>query len=87
MTHKKPSSNEAEKTDMTSNYLLRQADALINLSRATFDLTVAGRLRVLAAEFRVKAQELERDGRIPREFAPAKPLPAALTLHRCHRRA
>jgi hypothetical protein len=37
---------------MTSTYLLRQADALINLSRATFDLTVAGRLRVLAAEFR-----------------------------------
>jgi hypothetical protein len=28
---------------MTSTYLLRQADALINLSRATFDLTVAGR--------------------------------------------
>ena len=60
---------------MTSTYLLRQADALVNLSRATFDLTVAGRLRVLAAEFRVKAQELERDGRIPREFAPAKPSP------------
>jgi len=36
---------------------------------------VAGRLRVLAAEFRVKAQELERDGRIPREFAPANRTP------------
>ena len=60
---------------MTPNYLLRQADALLNLSRATVDLTVAGRLRVLAAEFRVKAQELERDGRIPREFAPAKHSP------------
>jgi hypothetical protein len=75
MTHKNPRLNEAEKTAMTSNYLLRQADALINLSRATFDLTVAGRLRVLAAEFRVKAQELERDGRIPREFAPANRSP------------
>jgi hypothetical protein len=75
MTHKNPRLNEAEKTAMTSNYLLRQADTLLNLSRATFDLTVAGRLRVLAAEFRVKAQELERDGRIPRNFAPAKPSP------------
>ena len=55
---------------MTSTYLLRQADALLNLSRATFDLTVAGRLRVLAAEFRVKAQELERDGRIPANSRP-----------------
>ena len=44
---------------MTSNYLLRQAEALLNLSRATFDLAVAGRLRTLAAEFRAKAQELE----------------------------
>jgi hypothetical protein len=69
--HKKALANEGETTDMTSTYLLRQADALLILSRATFDLTVAGRLRVLAAEFRVKAQELERDGRIPREFAPA----------------
>ena len=60
---------------MTSNYLLRQADALFNLSRATFDLTVAGRLRALAAEFRVKAQELERDGRIPRKFTPANHSP------------
>jgi hypothetical protein len=56
---------------MTSTYLLRQEEALLILSRATFDLTVAGRLRALAAEFRAKAQELERDGRIAREFAPA----------------
>ena len=60
---------------MTSNYLLRQAEALLNLSRATFDLAVAGRLRALAAEFRAKAQELEQDGRIPRELAPAKHSP------------
>jgi hypothetical protein len=56
---------------MTSTYLLRQEEALLILSRATFDLTVAGRLRALAAEFRAKAQELERDGRIPSEFAAA----------------
>jgi hypothetical protein len=60
---------------MTPNYLLRQAEALLHLSRATFDLAVAGRLRALAAEFRVKAQELERDGRISREFAPANRSP------------
>ena len=60
---------------MTSTYLLGQAEALLNLSRSTFDLTVAGRLRVLAAEFRVKAQELERHARVPREFAPANRAP------------
>ena len=64
---------------MTSTYLLRQADALLNLSRATFDLTVAGRLRVLAAEFRAEAQELERDGRSPPRIRARQPLPAALT--------
>ena len=73
--HKKALAKEGRRTDITSTYLLRQADALLNLSSATFDLTVAGRLRVLAAEFRVKAQELERDGRIPREFAPANRSP------------
>jgi len=56
---------------MTSSYLLRQAEALLILSRATFDLAVAGRLRALAAEFRAKAQQLEQDGRIPREFVRA----------------
>jgi len=42
---------------------------------STSPAPLAGRLRVLAAEFRVKAQELERDGRIPREFAPANHSP------------
>ena len=60
---------------MTSNYLLRQAEALLNLSRATFDLALAGRLRALAAEFRAKAQELEQNGCIPRELAQAKHSP------------
>ena len=58
---------------MTSNYLLRQAEALLSLSRATFDLAVAGRLRALAAEFRAKAQELEDGGHIPGEFARPSP--------------
>jgi len=41
------------------DYLRRQAESCLNLSRATFDLTIAGRLRALADEFRSKAQELE----------------------------
>ncbi len=40
-------------------YLLRQAEALIAISRATFDLTIAGRLRRMAAELQAKAVELE----------------------------
>jgi hypothetical protein len=60
---------------MTSTYLFRQAEALLILSRATFDLAVAGRLRALAAEFRAKAQELEQAARLPSELAQAKPSP------------
>ena len=60
---------------MTSNYLLRQAEALLNLSRATFDLALAGRLRALAAEFRAKAQELEQNGCLPGKLAPAEHSP------------
>ena len=60
---------------MTSNYLLRQAEALLNLSRATFDLALAGRLRALAAEFRAKAQELEQNGCIPPELVQPKHSP------------
>jgi hypothetical protein len=37
------------------NFLRRQAELCIALSRATFDLTVAGRLRTMADEFRSKA--------------------------------
>lgn len=46
---------------MISNYLRRQAEVLLSLSRATIDLGVAGRLRTLAVELRAKAQELDRD--------------------------
>lgn len=38
-------------------YLRRQAESLIAMSRATFDLTIAGRLRRMAAELQVKAAE------------------------------
>jgi hypothetical protein len=38
-------------------YLRRQAETLIAMSRATFDLTIAGRLRRMAAELQDKAAE------------------------------
>ena len=40
-------------------FLRRQAELCIALSRATFDLTVAGRLRILAEELRNRAAQLE----------------------------
>jgi hypothetical protein len=40
-------------------YLRRQAETLIAMSRATFDLTIAGRLRRMAAELQAKAAEQE----------------------------
>jgi hypothetical protein len=40
-------------------YLRRQAEVLIAMSRATFDLTIAGRLRRTAAELQAKAAELD----------------------------
>lgn len=40
-----------------SDFLRRQAERCIALSRATIDLTVAGRLRTMAADFRAKAAE------------------------------
>jgi hypothetical protein len=43
------------------NFLRRQAELCIALSRATFDLTLAGRLRSMADEFRAKAAEWEDD--------------------------
>jgi hypothetical protein len=52
---------------MISNYLRRQAEVLLSLSRATFDLGLAGRLRTLATELRAKAQEFERDGNLSPE--------------------
>jgi hypothetical protein len=38
-------------------YLRRQAEILIAMSRATFDLPIAGRLRRMAAELQAKAAE------------------------------
>jgi len=42
-------------------YLRQQAEVLIVLSRATFDLSIAGRLREMASELRTKAAEQESE--------------------------
>ena len=40
-------------------YLRQQAEILIAMSRATFDLGVAGRLRAMASELQTRAAEQE----------------------------
>ena len=42
-------------------YLRQQAEVLIALSRATFDLSIARRLREMASELRTKAAEQESE--------------------------
>jgi hypothetical protein len=44
---------------VSSAFLQRQAEILVAMSRATFDLTIAGRLRRMAAELQAKAAELD----------------------------
>ena len=49
-----------------SDFLRRQAELCVALSRATFDLTMAGRLRAMAADFRLKATQLDGEmGQLP----------------------
>jgi hypothetical protein len=43
------------------SFLRRQAEHCIALSRATFDLTIASRLRTMADEFQTRASQLEDD--------------------------
>jgi hypothetical protein len=46
-------------TETDINFLRRQAEHCVALSRATFDLTVAGRLRKMADELRARASKWE----------------------------
>jgi hypothetical protein len=46
-----------------SDFLRQQGEACLSLSQSTFDLTVAGRLRALARDFRAKARELDEEAR------------------------
>jgi len=53
---------------ISGTYLRRQADILIGMSRATFDLTIAGRLRRMAAGLQDKAAQdkvAEEDDPLP----------------------
>ncbi len=47
-----------------SEYLRRQADACLRIARNCFDLTSAERMRLLAADLRAKAAEIEQDDAI-----------------------
>jgi hypothetical protein len=49
-----------------SQFLHQQADLCTALSRATFDLTLAGRLRVMAGDLHRKASEWDEEG----DFSP-----------------
>jgi hypothetical protein len=51
-----------------SDFLRRQAEVCTALSRSTIDLTVAGRLRVIAAELHARAEE-EDDHQFPAPWA------------------
>ena len=49
-----------KKSSMVSGaYLRQQAEILVAMSRATFDLGVAGRLREMASELQTRAAEQE----------------------------
>lgn len=48
-----------------NDYLRRQAELCIAISRATFDLTMAGRLRDMAVGLQGKAAELEDEMGFP----------------------
>jgi hypothetical protein len=57
---------EGAKIMKVSDFLRRQAELCVALSRATFDLTMAGRLRAMAADFQIKATELDDEmGQFP----------------------
>ncbi len=45
-----------------AEFLRQQAETCAALSRSTFDLTVAGRLRAMAAELRAQAEEDDEEG-------------------------
>ena len=47
------------------NFLRRQAEHCIALSRATFDLTIASRLRTMADELRARAADWEHLDHMP----------------------
>ena len=60
------------------SFLRRQAEHCIALSRATFDLTIASRLRTMAEEFRARAAQWEDEiGHMPPQVVARNGAPAA----------
>jgi hypothetical protein len=48
---------------LEADYLRQKAEACYQLSRSTFDLSIAGRLRAIADDLQRKAAEIEREKR------------------------
>jgi hypothetical protein len=46
---------------LTAEFLRRQADNCVRVARQCFDLTASERLRIMAAELRAKADELDEE--------------------------
>jgi hypothetical protein len=57
---------------LDSDFLRRQAELCLNLSRATFDLVIARRLRTMAEELEAKAAALDDRMRVPAEDEPTR---------------
>ena len=57
---------------MSADYLRKQATTCLSWARECFDLEAARRLRLLAEEFRAKADEIEASTRFASE-SPAPP--------------
>ena len=56
-----------------AEYFRQQAANCLYLSRQCFDLNVAERLRVMAADFVAKAEEIEATGFVPVAVAARHP--------------
>jgi hypothetical protein len=50
---------------LTPEFLRRQAESCLLIARSCFDLRSAEQLRLMAAEFKAKAAEMECDERAP----------------------
>jgi hypothetical protein len=56
----------------TPEFLRRQAENCLRIARNCFDLTSAERLRLMAAEFQAKADEIDSDRPYrPHDFGPS----------------
>jgi len=56
-----PLSFKEEYSMVSGAYLRQQAELLIAMSRTTFDLGIAARLREMASQFQARAAEQEQD--------------------------